>query len=33
MNNTNLVTVNNSKISVFFKKLKAILSATVEFKS
>ena len=32
MNNTNLVVVNNSKIANFFRKVKAILSASVELK-
>lgn len=32
MNNTAVVVVSNSKISNFFRKLKSILSATVEFK-
>ena len=32
MNSTSLVVVNNSKISKFFRKIKAILSATVELK-
>ena len=32
MNNTAVAVVNNSKISNFFRKLKAILSASVELK-
>ena len=32
MNNTAVAVVNNSKISTFFRKLKALLSATVELK-
>ena len=32
MNNTNLAVVNNSGIARFFRKIRAILSATVEFK-
>ena len=32
MNNTNLVVVNNSKIATFFRKLRAILTASVELK-
>ena len=32
MNNTNLMVVNNSKIAVFFRKIRAILGATVELK-
>ena len=32
MNNTNLVVINNSKVSSFFRKLRAILGASVELK-
>ena len=32
MNNTAIATVNNSKVANFFRRLKAILSASVEFK-
>lgn len=32
MNNTNLVVVNNSKIATFFRKIRAILGASVELK-
>ena len=32
MNNTNLVVVNNSKIATFFRKVRAILGASVELK-